>query len=298
MGKDLESLEKSRRNRQQFIFEYGFIPTSIMHREIGDKSLDLCAETKSYTSTHHKQRSKEGFSANDTGFFVSGSGSRSGALSRFPQNIGRFFVKFYSKKNDIVYDPFAGHNSRMQLCYEQGRNYIGVDVCNSFMNANEKIRDILYKGSKKSLLKNKCTISLLHQSSSNVHQIKSEFADYTITSPPYWDIEYYGDEPEQLGNAKSFKQFMELLSKHIQENFRILKSGSYCTWFINDFVKNKVFYCYHAELIDCFSLCGFQLHDIVIVDLGYPMSGCFLKSIEASMRSAKRHEYAITFRKG
>ena len=32
--------------------------------------------------------------------------------------------------------------------------------------------------------------------------------DLAITSPPYWDIETYGDEPEQLGKQQTFQDFM------------------------------------------------------------------------------------------
>jgi len=302
MGKDEESLIHSRKNRQEFITEYGVIPHSIMVHNKNDKALDLSADVKSYgnTSQLHKKGTKNDLQRiqYEAGIFkVSGQGSGSGALSRFPQNIGRFFVKFYSPSKGTIFDPFAGHNSRMELVYSTGRNYVGTDICAEFMKANRKIKHLLEKDNGSKLLKKSGKIILYEKSSASLPEIPSSLADYTITSPPYWDVEYYGPEEEQLGKAKTFDKFMELLTFHIKENFRILKPGSYCTWFVNDFVKNKVFYCYHAELIKAFQLVGFTLHDIVIVDLGNPILGAFVETIKKTKRSAKRHEYAITFKK-
>ena len=302
MAKDEQSLAKSRANRSAFIAEYGMVPHSIIKHDMSDKAIDLSATSKSYASTANINKIKDADQKQKiqfrSGIFkVSGQGSRSGALSRFPQNIGRFMVKFYCPENGTVYDPFAGHNSRMQLVYEVGRNYIGVDVCSEFMQANRQIKETLLTRNKRKLMKSGSYIRLFEQSSSNKVPLGSCGANYTITSPPYWDIEYYGPEDEQLGKSKTFDEFMRKLKAHIAENYRILKPGAYCTWFVNDFVKNKVFYCYHAELIRVFLEVGFTLHDIVIVDLGQPITAAFIETIKITKRAAKRHEYAITFRK-
>ena len=70
--------------------------------------------------------------------------------------------------------------------------------------------------------------------------------DFTITSPPYWDIEYYGDEPEQLG-ARGYDGFLTELSAVMRENFRCLKPAAYCIWCVNDFRTYSMFFPYHEH---------------------------------------------------
>ena len=303
MAKDLESLTESRKKRAEFKAKFGLIPESIMKHDHADKGLDIVVGNKgrAYGDTGtliKKDRFKDYDSrlAADS-FSISGRSVRAGALSRFFQNIGRFFVEFYCPEGGTVYDPFAGHNSRMGLTHSCNRHYIGVDVSSNFMEANREIRKAILSASQSGFLSNDCSIKLYERSSADVPEVPNGTADYTITSPPYWDLEYYGDEPEQLGNAKTFPSFMEHLTEHIRENHRILKPGSYCSWFINDFVKDKVFYCYHAALIKAFTDVGFVLHDITVIDLGYSLGTAFLQTILKTKRFAKKHEYACTFKK-
>jgi len=162
------------------------------------------------------------------------------------------------------------------------------------MEGNRKIKEILL--AENTLIDNPATITLIEGSSAKV-DLPDNYADFTITSPPYWDIEYYGDEPEQLGNAKTYDNFLDALSAHIRENFRILKSGAFCAWFVNDFRKNNIFYPYHSDLIYFFQEAGFEMFNIYIVDLGNTFGKIFAQQIEKSKIFPKRHEYCLLFQK-
>jgi len=288
-GKNLESLRKSISIRNDFISKYGFVPNSILLHNRNKVSKIAIISKRRYVDSE-KQR----FKNVNRRFHSSGSGVRAGALSTFSQSIGSLIVNFYCPENGIVYDPFAGHNSRMELVYNANRNYIGVDVSAGFMKENRIIKEQLLTGH--GFFKNDKTITLIEGSSAKV-DLPDKIADFTITSPPYWDIEWYGDELKQLGKAKTYKEFLLLLSEHVKENFRILKNGSFCAWFVNDFVKNKVFYPYHADLITIFVDAGFEIFQIYIVDLGASLAAIFVQNIIKSKRFPKRHEYCLLFKK-
>lgn len=287
MAKDKESLEKSKIKRMEIIHKYGIIPTSILEYDPSDKAIDILAN-KSYSEvSRFKDKSNELYK----NFSISGMDVRAGALSRFPQNIGKILIKLYTKEMDIIYDPFAGHNSRMELCYKLNRHYTGIDICKEFMTANEiiknRIKDLIHTSN----------ISLINCSSNKVN-LPDNYADFTITSPPYWDIEYYGDELEQLGNSRTYESFISNLSEHIKENYRILKPDTYCAWFINDFRRKGVFYTYHCDIINLFRKVGFIIHDIIIIDLTkHPIGAVFASQIEERKYLPKRHEYCIIGKK-
>ena len=194
-GKNPESLRKSRQIRRKFVEQFGYVPESILSYDPSDKAIDMLVESegRDYKKTHYDVRHKDVKHKEKRlfkDFHLSGCGCRgkSGALSRFPQNVGKILVSLYCPENGTVYDPFAGHNSRMQLVYESNRNYIGVDISHQFMEANREIKRFLMKKNKNSLLGNKCSIRLIEGSSANT-PLDSECADFTITSPPYWDLE-------------------------------------------------------------------------------------------------------------
>jgi len=284
-GKNLASLEKSRKIRSDFILKYGFVPESILKHNKNSCSI---------TNKQKRNYSRFSISKNKNLFRISGQCTRAGALSSFFQVIGRLMVDFYCPENGIVYDPFAGHNSRMELTFKTNRHYIGVDISKSFMIENRKIKEELIN--EQGFFKSDKTITLIECSSKNV-DLPNNHADFTITSPPYWNLEYYGDEPEQLGNAKTYNKFLKLITEHIQENLRILKPGAFCAWFVNDFVKDKTFYPYHIDLFNIFVEVGFEPFQIYIVDLGASISQAFVQQIISSKRFPKRHEYCLLFRK-
>ena len=300
-GKNLESLRKSEKIRSDFILKYGFVPDSILRHNRSESSKGAILLQRRYQDSMDRGLKK--FPKKNIGDInnrlasASNKSVRAGknaSLSTFPQSIGRLIVSFYCPENGIVYDPFAGHNSRMKLTFKANRHYIGADLSKNFMKANQQIRSKLIK--QQGFFKFNKTIKLIEGSSAKV-DLPNNYADFTITSPPYYDIEYYGEEQNQLGKAKTYKKFLELISKHIEENFRILKPGSFCAWFVQDFVRNKIFHSYHADLIPLFVNTGFEIFQIYIIDLGNPLSCAFVQKIIELKRFPKRHEYCLLFKK-
>ena len=90
---------------------------------------------------------------------------------------------------------------------------------------------------------------------------------------------------------------MGCLSVHIKENFRILKPGSFCAWFVNDFRVGGVFYPYHVSVENAFIEAGFIPFNIYIVDLGIPIGQAFVQSIVSTKIFPKCHEYCLIFQK-
>lgn len=296
--KTIEDLRKSRDSREAILAEFGEVPESILKYDRSVKAIDLMAEERSYASK-----------ANDGGhvgklatvFDVSGQSCRGaeGALSRFPQNVGRKLLLLYSKRGDTVVDPFAGHNSRMELCWRNGRNYIGHDICEKFMEANHKIAAMLAEEATADMFGGtEYTAWIkLHKCDSRAMPTESGIGDFTITSPPYWDLEQYGDEPDQLGIGKTYDTFLLGLAAVARENFRCLKAGAFCVWCVNDFRKGGRFYSYHEDTCAVLRAAGFVQHDIAITDLGPSMRAAFASQVIETKIIPKRHEYCLVFRK-
>lgn len=304
-GRNLENLQEGRGVKERFLNEFEMIPHSILlhNRQYGRRTLDIVVNDRGGAYEPFKRIDRKKVTELTGIHSLAKTGcelhsiKRNKTLSAFSQNIGQLIVRFYCPKGGMVYDPFAGHNSRMQLVVETGRSYTGVDVSSEFMEANRKIRNILIKKQENKLIKmNDFTIDLIEGSSHDV-DLPDAFADFTITSPPYWDTEYYGNEKEQLGNAKSYVEFLDMLLRHIVENFRLLKPGAFCSWFVNDFRKNGIFYPYHADVYRLLCDAGFDPFTIYIVDLGQPINAAFVRNIIKTKLFPKRHEYCLMVRK-
>lgn len=296
-GKGLDALNKSRDNRNELIAMFGGmdnLPTSVMKakKRIPTEDVDEHAAKRSYKNSKgtHYANGEAYQGTLKKAFGISGSGPGGGALSTFPQNIGRSMVLMYSNPGDTVFDPFAGHASRMELCIRAGRHYIGCDASKDFMQFNRKLAKRL--GEEFPIAK----IELIEGDSRKI-PVKDEIGDFTITSPPYWDIEYYGDEECQMSNCKTYKSFLDSMQEVMHENYRALKPGAYAIWFINDFRKKGKFYFYHVDILKLGKRAGFIGHDIIISDLGRGFRDIFISQTVQQRILPKRHEYGIIFRK-
>jgi len=307
MGKTIDDLTKSREARARILKQFdGELPQSIIRAEREDKAIDdIALNERKYTNTMRdggdtgKMRDVD--AAIRGSFSISGRTCRGegAGLSRFPQNVGRKLVLFYTKKNDTVLDPFAGHNSRMELCWRAGRNYMGNDISAYFQEINEKIKKHLLSEARSDFFSDhfNATIELTVGDSRHLPW-ENGIGDFTITSPPYYNLEHYGDEPEQLGlGARSYYDFLNRLELVCEENFRVLKPGRFAIWCVNDFRLDGKFYSYHSDTIKIMQHAGFVQHDICIIDLGVTIAQAFAAQAVENKLLPKRHEYALIFKK-
>lgn len=184
----------------------------------------------------------------------------------------------------------CGHNSRMDLCVRNGRHYVACDISAEFMKFNRKRAVKLRKLYARARIE-------LHECDAREPPVADGTGDFTITSPPYWDIEYYGDEAGQLGKADTYGGFMDGIERVLAANFRVLKPGAFAVWFVNDFRRKGKMYFYHADLIAAGENVGFTAHDILISDLGRSIRDCFPNQAIEQRILPKRHEYGIVFRR-
>lgn len=300
MAKTIEDLQKSREIREKVIAKYGCVPTSIIEPdyawgkhviELDSRKQQAVAQKKHEKMDYDKKLSKV-FSMSSQNVRGKGAG-----LSTFPPDLCRKLVNFYSEPGDTVIDSSAGHNSRMQVCHELGRHYIGYDVCSEFMEFNRKVKDeITGKGKQSALFEPTVSITLREQSSEKMVE-EDNTMDFALTSPPYWDIEYYDDHPQQLGYNKTYDEFLGGIKRVLSESYRVLKPNKYCAWNINDFRKKNILYPYHADIIRLMQEVGFTLWDCVIVKWQSCLGQCFASQIEERKMFAKSHEYVVTGKK-
>ena len=297
MAKTKEDLTKSREFRAEVIDKYGDVPTSVWKMSYADNHLVLDTRVKQYEVSYtNPDMSKDMQGAFETsGRSVRGKGA--GQSMQPYDNVERI-LKFYSEPGDTVLDPTMGVATAITVTNHLNRNFIGYDVSKEHFAINEKVRDHLQgKTGQGVLFDNECTIELHNQSSENMTQVPDNSVDCVFFSPPYWDTEYYGDEPDQLGYKKTYPQFLQGLGRIVSECYRALKPGKFCVMNINDFRKDGKFYDFHGDTINLMNQAGFERWDTIIMVWPSCIGAAFASQVEGRKKTAKAHEYLIVGRK-
>jgi hypothetical protein len=106
------------------------------------------------------------------------------SISMFKPNIAKYIYMKYSEEGDIVYDYSAGFGGRMLGAASCNRSYIGTDPLTT---------DELEIMASDLELKN---TRLIKNGSENV-KLEENSIDFSFSSPPYYDQEYYSSEKTQ-----------------------------------------------------------------------------------------------------
>ena len=304
MPKTAEDIAASREERERLRQKWGgTIPTSIWEINYGldggiiefDQAQNTVADKKHAAKILHGDydptlRSICAVSAK----VVRGKGA---GLSVFPYDLLRRAVLFYTEPGELVLDPCAGHNSRMQGVWELGRGYVGYDICKEFMTFNRDVSVRIQKADQGAFFSRGGPCLVLHEQSSEHMEEADNSVHFVFTSPPYWNLEFYGDHPAQLGWNHTYPEFLDGIQRVAAESFRVLKPGRYAAININDFQADGKFYMYHADLAERFVRVGFALHDLIIVKWAASFGTIFASQVESRKKVGKMHEFLVVLKK-
>jgi hypothetical protein len=207
-----------------------------------------------------------------------------------PAELVAFFVRYYARPGDVYLDPFMGQGVQMQVAKRLGLHYHGYDLSAGFFRYIEAVRAKIDDGS--------TTLSITLGDSRHPDAIPDGIGDFSFHSPPYWDIEFYGEESGQLGYKQTYEDFLAGMEAVARAWLPKFKSGAWHVVNVNDFRKGGRFYPYHADTITLFRRAGWELADTWIIDgLVGGLPKAFAVDFNMKRIAPKVHEYALVFRK-
>jgi len=189
----------------------------------------------------------------------------------FPETLVREFIEFFTKRKQLVLDPFLGTGSTLLACIQSNRCGVGIEVVKKWAEiAKKRVDDLLAqkRGSEQmatlmGLESNRILIEVIHGNSKRLSQIWKERkfspVDYCITSPPYWNqlkrsyirqkvrvrkglATRYSEEEEDVGNIDDYGGFLEATKQIFNEVYKIMKNQGYLTVITNNvFFNGRVF---------------------------------------------------------
>ena len=186
--------------------------------------------------------------------------------AKFPETMIRQFISFFTKPGDLVLDPFLGTGSTLVAAKQSNRTGVGIELSPAYAEISEnRVEQIdipayppIYQTKDPSYWRVICG------DSRNLMEYWKEFnispVDFCITSPPYWsqlernairqkkrkemglDTKYSTDDPNDLGNLKDYKEFIDEQRKIFGEVYKLLRPNGYMVIITNNvFVNGRVY---------------------------------------------------------
>ena len=216
--------------------------------------------------------------------------SKTSGTSIFDPVLCELLLNWFSKEGDVVYDPFAGGNVRGIVSSYLGRHYIGVDVRKGQVETNRS-----------SLERLDCC--------SKTHKPKWVIDDGTtfvpprcnfiLTCPPYYDLEVYSDQANDLSTMNA-KQFESGYLSAIEKCAKALRKNSFAAWVVGDVRGPDGFYLgLPQKTVSMFESVGLKLYNEMVL-LQEPATAAMrsFKYMNTSRKIAKCHQNVLVFCKG
>jgi DNA modification methylase len=219
----------------------------------------------------------------------------------FVPQVPRQLILRYSKKDDIVFDPFLGSGTTAYEAERLGRNFVGVDIQSKLVaHVRGKVDNGKYFS--ESLTADSADPDTVEKIQGILGENMRTKVDLAILHPPYADIIKFSDKKSDLSNAKSLKEFLDKFAAVIRNTLVLLDKGRYLAIVIGDkYAKGQWiplgFYCMNEAQKQ-----GLVLKSVIVKNMEgnrakQNKEGIWRYRALASDYHIFKHEYIFVFKK-
>ena len=189
----------------------------------------------------------------------------------------------------VVFDPFAGGSVRGVAAEMLGRHYIGIDLSEKQIDANQINADRF----------GVCPAWHCDDSRNADRYIPDGSADLIFSCPPYHNLEKYSNHPLDLSNM-SYPDFLEAYREIISISCRKLKNNRFAVFVVGDIRDSKGAYRdFVGQTKRIFQDCGLCLYNDIVLLNQYgtaPMRASAQFGVRR--KTVKVHQNILVFYKG
>lgn len=211
-----------------------------------------------------------------------------GTHSVFPAPLMEMIIARYGgERGSKILDAFAGGPPRGLVSCIMGHQYTGYEI------RAEQIKE------------NESTLSRLglegytyRQSDGRFMDDDSDLFDCAITCPPYYDLEVYSDQADDISAFKSYAEFNAAMWMSAHAHFERLKPGAFACIVVGLFRdKSGELIDFPAHTVENFREAGFLYHQHIILSKNFASAAVRAGNAWRGHKLVPRHENLLVFRK-
>ncbi len=211
--------------------------------------------------------------------------------SIFDPVLAEIIYSWFCMAGGKIIDPFAGGSVRGIVAGYLGYKYSGIDLRSEQIEANkQQLKDIACKEEPQWFLGDSQDISTI---------LPDLMADLIFSCPPYFDLEIYSEDKNDLSNM-SWEKFSEIYCRIIAESVAKLKPDRFACFVVGDVRDKNGFYRNFVDLTKAaFEKSGALFYnEIVLVNAVGTASVRAPRQFQAGRKVVKMHQNVMVFFKG
>lgn len=203
-------------------------------------------------------------------------------------------IRFFTKRNEVVLDPFVGIGSTLKACALHERCGVGIELNPRYVQlTHERLSRELPRN-----IENHNQRVIQGDAREVLAELPENSVDLVVTSPPYGNIlqkvdhkarqeriangldTKYSDDSRDLGNIDDYKVFLAEVTRVLGACGRVLKPKKYLVIIVSDYRHGSKYVMFHADLARALEAYDFHLRGITVLyqrhkrifPYGYPFS--------------------------
>ncbi len=204
-------------------------------------------------------------------------------------------IRFFTKREAVVLDPFVGVGSTLKACALNERHGIGIELNPRYVQLTHERLQRELPGS---IVPNHNQRIILGDAREVLPQLPENSVDFVVTSPPYGNMLHkedhkarqeriangldtkYSDDPRDLGNILDYELFLAEVAQILGGCGRALRSKKYMAVVVSDYRHGSRYVMFHADLARSLEAYNFHLRGMTVLyqrhkrvfPYGYPFS--------------------------
>lgn len=216
--------------------------------------------------------------------------------SIFDPVLCEIMYRWFSNKDDLIIDPFAGGSVRGVVASYLDRNYLGIDLRQEQIDANEEnFKEIKEKNPTNYKPTWLCGDSL------NIDTLAKDVkADLVFTCPPYYDLEVYSEEEGDISNCETYDDFKGIYFEIIKKACDKLNDNRFACIVVGEFRDKKGAYQnFVGDTITAFKEAGLHYYNEAIIQTAIGTLPIRTpKQFNSGRKFGKNHQNILVFFKG
>jgi len=212
--------------------------------------------------------------------------------SVFDPVLTELMYKWFSKPGANILDPFAGGSVRGIVAGKLGRNYTGIDLAADQIEENKK--------QAKELLTDHIPNWVVGDSSEIEYLVDKNKYDMLFTCPPYYDLEVYSDDPNDLSNM-STEDFNKMYREIIIKSCSLLDDNRFAGIVVGE-VRDKAtsgYLDFIGTTVQAFRDAGLDYYnELILVNVSGSARLRAGRYFDKGRKIAKTHQNVLIFVKG